>query len=333
MARHEHQRVVDLVGDPVGEIDEHLGPRPIAALQRLFDHGGELPRTMRIEQQPRADAGRMRGLMQFARGAGDEHDRQRGPELPQQAQRADLLGGFGTQLHEQQLGVVPREVVAVVADVGEAAHLGGQRQLPQRADEVVGDAPDDGDAHAAFHGCEVPVAPISVRHAGMEVPQASRMLVRCHHTCGKVIPGGYSRGPSASDTNAVTGDREQPGGEAGSGGSDGPQGPRPGLRRVDGPVAGAEPVPEVRLHREFKGLTVADLMRAEIAERLPGQVRQALRQIQNGEFAAADDALPGAFPPIYAGPGSDRGRRRGFLVLWLSVAVLAAAGALAWWWT
>jgi hypothetical protein len=103
------------------------------------------------------------------------------------------------------------------------------------------------------------------------------------------------------------------------------------LRKVDGPVAGGVPAPEVRLHREFKGLTVADLMRLEIAERLPGQVQRALRQIQNGEFAAADDSLPGAFPPIHAGPGSHRVRRRG---VWLVVAVLGlAAVAVAWWWS
>lgn len=93
----------------------------------------------------------------------------------------------------------------------------------------------------------------------------------------------------------------------------------------------AGPAPEVRLHREFKGLTVADLMRLEIAERLPGQVQRALRQIQSGAFAAADESLPGAFPPIYAGPGSTRARRRG---PWLVALVLSAAAAATavWWW-
>jgi len=128
----------------------------------------------------------------------------------------------------------------------------------------------------------------------------------------------------------VTGDRDQHSGSAGGGGPDGPDGPRFRLRKVAGPVAGSEPAPEVRLHREFKGLTVADLMRLEIAERLPGQVQKALRQIQHGQFAAADDALPGAFPPIFAGPGSRRRRRSG---AWLVVALLGASvAAAAWWW-
>lgn len=134
------------------------------------------------------------------------------------------------------------------------------------------------------------------------------------------------------DPDGGNGGREQ--GDAG--GAPDRTGPRFSLRRVDGPIDGANAPAgqgfEVRLHREFKGLTVADLMRSEIAERLPGQVQRALRQIQNGAFAAADEALPGAFPPIFAGPGSARAGRRGPWLLVTALLVGAAAVAAAWWW-
>jgi hypothetical protein len=96
---------------------------------------------------------------------------------------------------------------------------------------------------------------------------------------------------------------------------------RPTLRAVDGPLGPAEPLPGVRLHREFKGLTVLDLMRDELVARLPGQVRSALRHIERGDFAAAERALPGEWAPVLPGPGR---RRRRWL---LPVAVLAAAVA------
>ncbi len=85
--------------------------------------------------------------------------------------------------------------------------------------------------------------------------------------------------------------------------------------------------PTVRLVREFKGLTVADLLRDEIVERLPGQARHVLRQIERGDLAAAERALPGEFAPVLAGPAPKRARR------WVLIAVVGlaavAAGALA----
>ena len=91
------------------------------------------------------------------------------------------------------------------------------------------------------------------------------------------------------------------------------------LRAVDA-VAGDEPPPAVRLVREFKGLTVADLLRDELAARLPGQVRSALRHIERADFAAAERALPGEFAPVLRGPGHFRRERR----LWFAFVGLAA---------
>ncbi len=130
----------------------------------------------------------------------------------------------------------------------------------------------------------------------------------------------------------MTGDRDEPD-------PDGPAEPdarfagagRFPLRRVDGVAGDRPPSPEVRLYREFKGLTVADLLRAEIAERLPGQVRRALHHLERGDLAAADEVLPGAFPPILAGPGSARIARRRWRRLALVVAFVASASATLWW--
>jgi hypothetical protein len=107
----------------------------------------------------------------------------------------------------------------------------------------------------------------------------------------------------------------------------------PRLCRVDGPVDAAATRPAVRLRREFKGLTVADLARDEIVDRLPGRVRSALHRIECGDLAGADAALPGEFAPIVAGPGSVRpaALRHWRWVLVVAVAVLTAA--LAWWWS
>lgn len=86
----------------------------------------------------------------------------------------------------------------------------------------------------------------------------------------------------------------------------------PRLRAVEGPVP---PTPEatgpppVRLRREFKGLTVADIQQEEVAKMLPGQVRSALAWIERGDFVAAERALPGQLATIIEGPG--HGRRAG----------------------
>ncbi len=101
------------------------------------------------------------------------------------------------------------------------------------------------------------------------------------------------------------------------------------LRAVRGPLAAPEPPPAVRLVREWKGPTVDDLLRDEYVERLPGAVHSALRHLERGDLAAADRALPGRFPPILAGPGHARDRRRAVLLLAI-VAALAAIAFASW---
>lgn len=105
-------------------------------------------------------------------------------------------------------------------------------------------------------------------------------------------------------------------------------GGRTQLRAVQGPAAGPDEVapPPVRLHREFKGLTVADLQLEEVARRLPGQVWSALEHLERGDFAAAEHALPGQLANIIEGPGHGRTPRAGgWLPMALGAAALAAA--------
>lgn len=65
------------------------------------------------------------------------------------------------------------------------------------------------------------------------------------------------------------------------------------------------PDPRVRLLREFKGLTVGDLVRdGQLHEQLPGRVRSAAEHLGRGELGPAEQALPGAFGPPNAGPNS-----------------------------
>jgi len=112
------------------------------------------------------------------------------------------------------------------------------------------------------------------------------------------------------------------------------------LRRVDGPIDGSAEVPgsapAVNLLREYKGLTVADLLRDEIVDRLPGQVRTAVHHLQQGDYAAAERALPGEFTvgesaPMLRGPGSER-RTSHRLVFWLVTTAALVAGTLASYW-
>jgi len=107
-------------------------------------------------------------------------------------------------------------------------------------------------------------------------------------------------------------------------------GPRHRLLRVEGPLPEAEPPPAVRLCREWKGPTVADLLRDEIVDRLPGQVRSALRHIERGDFAAASDALPGSFAAVLQGPGHRRRSRRRRIVILLLVAAIVATAIAPW---
>lgn len=143
---------------------------------------------------------------------------------------------------------------------------------------------------------------------------------------------GSSEPGAAADTRRVTGDGEEPrSGAPGRGVGDGKVPSRPVLQRVSGPLGRAEPPPDVHLHREFKGLTVADLLRHEVVDRLPGQVRSALHHLQRGDLQAAERAMPGEFAPILPGPGHRRAERLA-MVFWLSIlAVVTAAVAAAWW--
>lgn len=100
-------------------------------------------------------------------------------------------------------------------------------------------------------------------------------------------------------------------------------------RLVDSTEA-LEPAPTVRLRREFKGLTVADLHNGEIAACLPGQVRSALNHIERGELDAAERALPGQFANVLAGPGHRRRQRRRFRAVSAGLAVLVAAAVASW---
>ena len=102
------------------------------------------------------------------------------------------------------------------------------------------------------------------------------------------------------------------------------------LSRVDGPLPPAEPPPPVRLCREWKGPTVADLLRDEFVEKLPGRVRSALQQIERGDFAAADEVPPAGFTKVLAGPGHlRRGQRRRLVLVLLLAAVTSAIAAWA----
>lgn len=124
----------------------------------------------------------------------------------------------------------------------------------------------------------------------------------------------------------MTGEPDEPDPADGSGATAGSR-----LRAVQGPLGAApEPPPEVRLRREFKGLTVADLGRDEILARLPGQVRSALRHIERGELDAAERALPGHFAKVLAGPRPARPQRwlAAGIVTLLAVVVASLLSAL-----
>lgn len=106
------------------------------------------------------------------------------------------------------------------------------------------------------------------------------------------------------------------------------------LRAVQGPLppdAGDAP-PPVRLRREFKGLTVADLQREDVARLLPGVLRSALSYIEAGDYAAAERALPGQLATVHDGPGHQRRARRAWVVpLVVSLSALGALACVACW--
>jgi hypothetical protein len=102
------------------------------------------------------------------------------------------------------------------------------------------------------------------------------------------------------------------------------------LQALPGEAQPPETPADVRLLREFKGLTVADLERDDVVARLPGQVRSALRHLRRGDLAAAERALPGDFAPVLAGPGHRPATPRR-LVVAVVVLALAAAAAGAYW--
>jgi hypothetical protein len=103
------------------------------------------------------------------------------------------------------------------------------------------------------------------------------------------------------------------------------------LQPVEAAASPEDPgLPQVRLRREYKGLTVRDLLADDGLDRqLPGRVLTALRHLERGDLAAADDVLPGRFGALLPGPGPWARRRRRLWVLLITVAALAAAGATA----
>lgn len=99
-----------------------------------------------------------------------------------------------------------------------------------------------------------------------------------------------------------------------------------GPLRGDGVAASLE----VQLRREFKGLTVRDLV-ADLGldEQLPGRVHSALEHIRKGDYRAAEQALPGAFGQVLEGPGHRIARARRRVAFWIVLSALAAALATA----
>lgn len=102
---------------------------------------------------------------------------------------------------------------------------------------------------------------------------------------------------------------------------------RPALRALRGGGSAALAA-NVRLRREFKGLTASELLRNEaLLAALPGQVRSSMQALRRGDIAGAEACLPGEFEAaggrIVPGPGHHRSRQLAWLRLW--VFVLASA--------
>ena len=92
----------------------------------------------------------------------------------------------------------------------------------------------------------------------------------------------------------------------------------------------AEAKLKVRLRREFKGLTVRDLI-ADLGldEQVPGRVQGALDHIARGDLAAAERTLPGHFATVLQGPGHRSSHYRRLRVRWIVLVALAAAAVSA----
>jgi hypothetical protein len=119
---------------------------------------------------------------------------------------------------------------------------------------------------------------------------------------------------------------DQPGGSEGHGGSSPQARPRPLQALHGGGAADDRPPPTIRLVREYKGPTVADLMRDDaLVAALPGRVRSVLQQLERGDFGGADSALDAASGRILSGPFAPRRWRRRLLLAMLAVAAAAAA--------
>lgn len=169
-----------------------------------------------------------------------------------------------------------------------------------------------------------------------------RVIARpgCHGVCWldrKATPEHSSRaGLAPDDRRPVTGEQDEQETPDGADETDALRGKAASpLRVVSGPlpvVEQREEMPQVRLRREFKGLTIADLHRDEIVARLPGQARSALEHLENGDLQAAEAALPGQFAPLLEGPGHARRSRYWWFAVAAALAVVAG-GLLASWLT
>ena len=155
VARDELQRVVDLVGDAVGEVDERIGARPVAAEQRLLDRRRQLAGAVRMHDEPRLQPLRHRRQRQFVGRVGDHDGAERRPQLLQQAQRPDRLARVVfRQRQHHHVRLHARESVAVGDEVAERANVRPRRQVAQFGEQGVAQRSDGGNSQRPIHVCE-----------------------------------------------------------------------------------------------------------------------------------------------------------------------------------
>jgi hypothetical protein len=106
----------------VGEVEEHIGARPVAALQGVFDGGREVPRLLGIDEQVGTDARGDRAAGQFAFGVRHEGNTHCGPQAVQQLQGADLLALIA-QRGDQQIRLEARHLFGIAVEARERPHL------------------------------------------------------------------------------------------------------------------------------------------------------------------------------------------------------------------